>query len=458
MKKILIRGRTPLFNNPGYEEFIHKDLPWASIGHLLFSNSTMKTTMTSVEDEFINIYPGLISKNLDNEKFIDKINAECKYFLINFSVLFAKNSTNMKMYLPFIKKLKIPCIVIGCSFEGEVDPKFKEEKYSFDDLAREFCEAILEKSASIGVRGEITYDYLTKHLGLPKECVDITGCPSLYFWGEQLPQFKSREFDDEDFTMSFSFNYHTSYSAQKNVCDFFNNYVSTMTNKNYYYIPQQTCELRLMYWGHSDKKFNKIPNFPSDFSHRFYQDKRVISFIDIYSWFNFLKENVDFAFGSRIHGTIAPILSGVPAMVIKVDSRVRELSEKHGIPSISVSDLERHPDLSEVERVRLFYETADFSKVHTKHKENFAEWLAFLRKNEIENIYDNQNTMPLPYDVRRRSVEVAPPLIPLNAVSSGELSARLNSYYEFLEKKKQAGLKNKQQLIAKQIQSVLRKF
>lgn len=436
MKKVLIRGKTPLFRKPSYEEFIHKDLPWASIGHLLFSNSIIKTTMTSVEDEFINVYPGLISKYMDNEEFIDRINSECKYFLINFSVLFTKSPTHMKLYLPFIKKLKIPCIIVGCAFQGEVDPKFQEEKYSFDGLARKFCEAILERSASIGVRGEITYDYLTKHLGFSEEHVDIIGCPSVYFWGEQLPQFKSKDFDDEDFTVSFSFNYHTGYSSQQNVSDFFNNYVSAMANKNYYYIPQQTCELRLMYWGHTDKRFNKIPSFPNDFSHRFYQDKKVISFIDIFAWFDFLKENVDFAFGSRIHGTIAPTLSGVPGVVIKVDSRVSELAGTHGIPSISLSDLDRHPNLSEVERVRLFYEAADFSKVHAKHKENFAAWLAFLRKNEIENIYDEQCTAPSPYDIRRRSVEVAPPLIPLNAVSSSELSRRLNSYYEFLTKKK----------------------
>ena len=53
----------------------------------------------------------------------------------------------------------------------------------FDDGVKAFVKAVLDRSASIGVRGEYTQDYLQK-LGFRD--VEVIGCPSMYLRGDQL--------------------------------------------------------------------------------------------------------------------------------------------------------------------------------------------------------------------------------------------------------------------------------
>src|SRR6185503_5554689 len=53
------------------------------------------------------------------------------------------------------------------------------------DSVRAFVAAVLDRSASIGVRGEFTKSYLLG-LGFPSDAIDIIGCPSLFTYGDSL--------------------------------------------------------------------------------------------------------------------------------------------------------------------------------------------------------------------------------------------------------------------------------
>ena len=48
---------------------------------------------------------------------------------------------------------------------------------------RAFVGAVLDRSPSIGVRGELTYDYLR---GLGFRDVEVIGCPSMFFHGDRM--------------------------------------------------------------------------------------------------------------------------------------------------------------------------------------------------------------------------------------------------------------------------------
>ncbi|WP_047596347.1 polysaccharide pyruvyl transferase family protein, partial [Salmonella enterica] len=78
-----------------------------------------------------------------------------------------------------IRKLKIPVIVTGVGLRANYEPQL-DEGFSFDEDVTNFVKAVLEKSAQIGVRGQITADYLKK-LGFNAELdFRVIGCPSLY--------------------------------------------------------------------------------------------------------------------------------------------------------------------------------------------------------------------------------------------------------------------------------------
>ena len=81
-----------------------------------------------------------------------------------------------------IQKLRIPVIVIGVAVRTSYEPDFSKG-FEFDECAKAFVKAVLDKGSVIGVRGDITCKYLAK-LGFVEER-DYTaiGCPSLYTYG-----------------------------------------------------------------------------------------------------------------------------------------------------------------------------------------------------------------------------------------------------------------------------------
>lgn len=91
-----------------------------------------------------------------------------------------------------INRIKIPVIVIGVGLRSSYEPVFDN---SFDEDVKRFVKAVLNHSAMLGLRGEITGEYL-KRLGFSED-VDYTpiGCPSLYMYGNSIastPHFRFR--------------------------------------------------------------------------------------------------------------------------------------------------------------------------------------------------------------------------------------------------------------------------
>lgn len=56
----------------------------------------------------------------------------------------------------------------------------------------------------------------------------------------------------------------------------------------------------------------------------------------------------DLTFGSRLHGNIAAVLAGTPALLVTKDSRTRELAEYHHLNAIHESKLNEKLTLQEL--------------------------------------------------------------------------------------------------------------
>ena len=65
--------------------------------------------------------------------------------------------------------------------------------------------------------------------------------------------------------------------------------------------------------------------------------KKIIYIEDIYEQAKFLNENIDFTYGTRIHGSVLTLMSEVPTLLVYWDDRTRELGEELCIPSIPQS-------------------------------------------------------------------------------------------------------------------------
>ncbi len=67
----------------------------------------------------------------------------------------------------------IPCYIIGCESTIPTKDLRKYLMKAREDVIRALCDEVLSRSKSIGVRGEITYLYLTEILGYREDQVDI---------------------------------------------------------------------------------------------------------------------------------------------------------------------------------------------------------------------------------------------------------------------------------------------
>ena len=92
------------------------------------------------------------------------------------------------------------------------------------------------------------------------------------------------------------------------------------------------------------------------------------------NWFNEIKE-YDFVLGARLHGCIAAIIQGIPAVMLARDIRVQEIAEFYGIPYI------RYEDIGNMSIEDIFNQAdySVFNRLYSSRFDNFIKLLADLK-------------------------------------------------------------------------------
>ena len=283
----------------------------------------------------------------------------------------------------------------------------------FDLFFHILIAAVLDHSASVGVRGQITYDYL-KGLGFSQ--IDVIGCPSLALNGPGLPLREKQPLTPESklcFTGSVS-----------NPPDF-KKFAVRCTERfpNTYFVPQFIDDLRLMYLGipHPDTADSRVLH-PTNLDHPVFVEDKARFFINLPSMFAFNRE-MDFNYGTRIHGAIGNILCGVPSLLFPTDARIRELAEYHNIPAIPASAVTPDTDLAAL------YDQTDFRQVNNGHAERFWHLIDFLNENGIKTIYDDRTGTPARslYDEKTAATSYAQPVHSMLVRPPEEIARRVDT-------------------------------
>ncbi|MGH7336057.1 MAG: polysaccharide pyruvyl transferase family protein, partial [Myxococcota bacterium] len=92
-------------------------------------------------------------------------------------------------------------------------------------------------------------------------------------------------------------------------------------------------------------------------------------------WFTYVGRH-DFVTGPRLHGCIAGLVQGIPAVMAPRDLRVRELVEFYGLPTTSYEALGRG-------NLAAIYRAADFSRFTDLYPRRYRSFVAFLRENGV---------------------------------------------------------------------------
>lgn len=156
-----------------------------------------------------------------------------------------------------------------------------------------------------------------------------------------------------------------------------------------------------MVWGEPAAEQDEITELVDPRSLLHLKDK--IRFpLDPDTWVDFLRD-FDFVLGTRIHGSVAGILSGTPTLLLAHDSRTRELADYHQIPYLPLDKI------TENTRAEDLYEYADYTKFHDGLEETFDRFVSFLDKNDLPNIYQPDQKAN-DYD-EKLSNAVLPPMV-----------------------------------------------
>lgn len=407
MKRILMRGGMSPFDSFDPYDTIMKDTIGGNCGNMLFLYSMFRTLMTGETGIDTNYYKLNLSA-------CDEINEKYSAFVIPLADAFRPNFGEMTQLISFVKKLKIPCVVTGVGVSMPFEPDFSRS-YNFDDQSREFCKAVLEKSASIGVRGGVTARYLEK-LGF-KNHIRVIGCPSMFLNGNHLG---IKDKGTLKFDSKVCFN--AAKGCYKNIWKFMDRNFALLSD--YYFLPQGMYDLKLIYAGEPSKGTDT--DYPCNLSHFLVKENRMRFFVNVKSWLEFLSQ-MDFSVGIKIHGTIAAIQAGVPSFLFAIDSRTRELAEYHNIPYMDAAAVD--------EKMNIFnlYDNTDFDRVRIGHEERLNRFISFLDENGLDHIDIKQRNTA--FDEKMQELQFYPAVESILHVDMEEQAKRLNLYYGHLNRK-----------------------
>lgn len=344
-----------------------------------------------------------------NPKDAAKINEHFDQYFLPLANAFRPTFQPLDRYSELIEKLTIPVVVAGVGVQMNAQSSNPDHLDGVRPSIERFMRAVLARSASVGVRGETTYEYL-RSIGFSEDEVTVIGCPSLFQYGDTLKIKPVGEVTpDSLMTINIS-----PYQPRMGP-------ITTATVARYpnlRYVPQDILTMRLMLFGeephNADSYASDVPYRSQDYLIR---HKRAQFFIDPTAWMKWLSGR-DYSFGTRIHGNITSLLAGTPAFVIAHDSRTRELVEYHEIPYALLDSVP--PDVD----VRDLFATADYTAFHANQSSRFQNYLKFLEHNDIEHVFTGTPEVAASVAAFDSEVRAASWTEPISTVTSRERDVR----------------------------------
>jgi hypothetical protein len=404
--KILIRSGKDPFTPVGAEATLTQDVFNTNVGNYLFADSVHKTLMTPGTDLVSN---GTLSEGRKaTARAAARVNEEFDAFVIPLANAFRPEFTHrLENLTSLVRMLEIPVVVVGVGAQASIAADL-DSLSTVRSAAREFVSAVLDRSASVGVRGRFTADFLTS-LGFPESSIDVIGCPSLFFHGPEfrLPEASGPLHEGSRLALTVTDGVPGLPGLVKRLVEAWPSLV---------YIGQDKHDLRLMLWGEEPDP-PRDARLPFRLDHPLYTADRVRFPLSSPTWLDFLR-SFDLAVGTRLHGSVAALLAGTPATLLVHDSRTLELAELHALPSQPMGDL-----VGDVSAQDLLdaYDPAPFNDAYP---ERFAAYTAFLERNGLEHIHA-PGKVDTRFDDQVAATRFPPMAVPLSSPASDEVAARL---------------------------------
>lgn len=374
MPRMLIRSGKDPFTPVSAETTLTQDVFNSNSGNYLFQHAVWKALAVDGTELVSN---GTLSERGKPARGdAARINDEFDHFVIPLANAFRPDFIDrLNRLSDLLEGVTIPVTVTGIGAQA-AHGQGAESLAPIADQVKRFVGLVLDRSASIGVRGVFTQTYLTQ-LGFPEDSIDIIGCPSLFLHGRDFQVHRKIDAVGPDSRLALNVTpevpgigaFATAHAARY---------------PHLTYVPQDAHDLRLMLWG---TPFPHVHDstVPVHLDHQLYREDRMRMFVDTWTWYDFLAEH-EFAYGTRFHGNVAALLGGTPAMLLAHDSRTLELAEHHRMPHQIMSELTADITAEEL------YEATDLTEFNAAMPENFDRYTGFLERNGLDHIWSGGAT------------------------------------------------------------------
>ena len=176
MARILVRSHKSPFTVADAETTLERNLIGSNTGNLVFSQATYR--LLSIADNSLKTSGIAASRPT-------KINEDYDHVVIPLANAFRPRYVDtLEALTAVIDRLTIPVTVVGVGAQADLEGEHKRAD-AVDPVTKRFVASVLDRSPSIGVRGEFTRDYL-KNLGFGDEHIRVIGCPSMFMYGPDL--------------------------------------------------------------------------------------------------------------------------------------------------------------------------------------------------------------------------------------------------------------------------------
>ena len=316
MKKIKIYGITNTESIDSEYQIIHNTFS-NNIGNNLFNSAVYKSLDWNVCET------------------VDTV-SECDYYCLvlanAFSIYF---QSQLDILTDNIKNYKKKTVVIG----GGIHHSHELSDISLCESVKKFANAVLNTGGLIGVRGNISFSFFKETLGIKDNIFNI-GCPSMRYYGKDIPKQKKYKKYNNDLKIATNF---TPFGDSNELASFFDRIWRSCPNS--FVLFQDQCEGLLLLEGKEtpDNRIREL--YPCYKQHFMVRHGRCRIKPVIHEWIGMLN-SFDFSIGSRIHGCVAAILAGIPALLIAIDERQVEIAQYYHIPYIRRDIIRRDTPLS----------------------------------------------------------------------------------------------------------------
>lgn len=333
---------------------------------LNFANKLWLQSLIScltVPENEISFYSKNMSAEYINENFDKVICPQANLF----STYFLNTIKNLA---EFISKMKIPVYMIACGVQAGSYFEINDLVNTIGEDSKRLINVIYSTGGEFALRGNITKEFFDK---IGYNTAVVTGCPSMYQNGRNL-KISNLKVKESEFKPVFNGNIPKNLLKQ---------YESS------YYIDQETYFEYLYNTNYTRLDlYRMIKLYGYDFTGLLLSN-RIKLFVSMNEWHNFLIQNkFSLSVGTRIHGNIISILSGVPALICPKDIRVKEMAEFYSIPTI---------DSLEGKSLYNEYQKIDYSNFNETYPKRFDSFNLFLKSHGLvknineDNIFFNED-------------------------------------------------------------------